>query len=340
MQMTNVNSKTQHCASGSILSNDGNSRKKFIGEMISLGFLSSIFPANALVKPIKDFYDLQNGRIFDTRIHSFLPADPEKLIHKHLEQRFFCVGESHTHPLHHWMQLKMVEALKYGDEERPLAIGLEMFYRQHQEALDRFVFRQGSLEQLKRETNWDQTWGFSFSSYCKIFKFAQRNGIRLVGLNAPSPVIALVGSRGLDKLPPQLKELLPEVDLSNVNHRRRFMSKIQSFGGMHGPLSEERLQHMYEAQTLWDEYMAESASKHLSKTKTQGGRMIILAGTNHIEARDGIPDRITRRIDEPSFTMIPQDVEWTEVGLPAIDKPLDREYGDWIFYTQKQIEDA
>jgi len=316
------------------------SRRQFLSSaLLGSSFLSCSQVAQA--NPTQGFYEVQNQRIFDTSRRSFLPPEPEKLIRNNFDRRVICVGESHTHPLHHRMQLKIIEAFnKINREDQPLAIGLEMFYRQHQNALDKYVFRQGTLDQLKRETDWDRTWGFSFASYCKIFRYAQKNGIRLVGLNAPTQLMALVGRTGLNELPPPVKELLPEVDLTNAKHQTRFMDKMKSFGNLHGPLAEDRLLRMYEIQTLWDEYMADSASKYLENTKEKDGRMIILAGSGHIEQRDGIPDRISRRIGEPSFTVVPQDVDWTDFGLPAIEKPLGREYGDWIFYTERQIEDA
>ena len=67
-------------------------------------------------------------------------------------------AEDHLNPLHHVMQLEMIKAVDALDE-RPFAIGLEMFYRQHQPALDAFVFEDGSFANLKRRTRWKSTWG-------------------------------------------------------------------------------------------------------------------------------------------------------------------------------------
>lgn len=39
-----------------------------------------------------------------------------------------------------------------------LAVGMEMFYRQHQNILDDYVFGAGTLASLKQDTNWDKTW--------------------------------------------------------------------------------------------------------------------------------------------------------------------------------------
>jgi uncharacterized iron-regulated protein len=51
------------------------------------------------------------------------------------------------------------------------------------------------------------------------------------------------------------------------------------------PVSGKAMNNMYEAQTLWDEYMADTAAKYLTK---RGGKMVLLAGSRHIESRDGM----------------------------------------------------
>lgn len=74
----------------------------------------------------------------------------------------------------------------------PLAVGMEMFYRQHQPLLDDFVFGGAdarSLAALKQDTRWDETWGWKLSYYSKILNYARMHGIRLCGLNVPQPVV-------------------------------------------------------------------------------------------------------------------------------------------------------
>lgn len=61
-----------------------------------------------------------------------------------------------------------------------------------QDALDRYIFNHGDMRVLKVETQWDQTWGFDFNQYAKIFHYAREKGIRLVGLNAPQSLLHLI----------------------------------------------------------------------------------------------------------------------------------------------------
>lgn len=75
--------------------------------------------------------------------------------------------------------------------------------------------------------------------------------------NSMYPYLSQVGIAGL---PQRLQEILPEMDLDNKAHRKRFEDAISGFS--HGAgIDAAAMNRMYEAQTLWDEYMAESASR-------------------------------------------------------------------------------
>ncbi len=102
-------------------------------------------------------YDRRRSIIYDTRVGSYLPADPSRFIGSALAKgvpasedapSVIFAGETHTHPLHHLMQYEVIRGVNALDEQ-PVAIGLEMCYRQHQQALDNFVFGDGSFAALK-----------------------------------------------------------------------------------------------------------------------------------------------------------------------------------------------
>ena len=158
-------------------------------------------------------YDRSRAVLFDTRVGSYLPAAPARYIqaalHRDGDPRVIFAGETHTHPLHHLMQYELVRGVNDLDG-KPLAIGLEMCYRQHQPALDAFVFGGGadgggSFSELKKRVKWRKTWGYDINQYAKIFSYARQNGIRLVGLNVPYGMVQMVSNFGLRKLPDELR---------------------------------------------------------------------------------------------------------------------------------------
>ena len=102
-------------------------------------------------------YAKRRSILYDTRAGSFISPDPRAHILSALQRsavdgvlpRVIFAGEEHTHPLHHAMQYELIKAVNEIDDQ-PLMIGLEMCWRQHQRALDAFVFGDGSFEMLAK----------------------------------------------------------------------------------------------------------------------------------------------------------------------------------------------
>ena len=285
------------------------------------------------------WYNPDNERIFDTYHKSYLPARPELYLSKdRLEGRkIIAIGETHTNPLCHRLELDVIRALAINNVQKgqQMAIGLECFFRQHQAALDRFVFSHHDLAVLKAETDWEKSWGYDLNYYAKIFNFASVHGIRLIGLNIPYPVAQLVGEVGLANVPSKLRNLLPNIDLGVVKHREQFEAAIGAFGG-HGTMSSDAFNRMYEVQTLWDEYMAESAAMYSDNNPDD--LLVVIAGVGHVAGRVGIPDRISRRVKEEPFVIVPQSVDWiASSGLPDVALPPTSDDCDWALYTEREL---
>jgi uncharacterized iron-regulated protein len=283
---------------------------------------------------------LGQERIFDTKRKSYLPSHPEKFISKELKsKRVVIMGEVHSNSLDHLLEFRLLSTLAGFYNPNKLAIGLECFYRQHQQALDNFIFDHGSMGKLKEETNWKETWGYDLSNYAKIFNYAYKNKIQLVGLNVPLQVVQYVAYNGLDKIPSSLQSLLPEVDLSNSEHKARFFSAISNADGhsMSNHGDETAMQHIYESQSLWDEYMAESASNFVLKNPSM--LLLVIAGTGHVSGRVGMPDRIKKRIKQDPFVVVPYEVKWNKEGLPDIDVPPSARECDWAWFHAERDND-
>jgi len=294
---------------------------------------------------------LWNERIYDTRKRSFLPAHPEIYLSKEtVGKKVIVVGEIHSNRFHHHCEFEIARAISQNPTTAgKFSIGLECFYRQHQNALDDFIFSHQNFGKLKQDVDWDDAWGYDLNYYAKIFNYAAQNKIRLVGLNVPYAVAKFVGAKGFDALPSSVRQYLPNLDLSNKKHRDQFLEAVGAgHSSSSSSMSSEdqdkdvstststsiQLQHMYEAQTLWDEYMAESASNYVNANPDQ--TLMVIAGAGHVLGRTGIPDRIKRRIGgQAPFVILPQQVQWSSAtGLPEISLPLDTSDADWCWYTE------
>lgn len=280
-------------------------------------------------------YNPQNERIYDTARRSFLPAAAAKKLTSELAGRkVVVIGEVHSNPCHHHCEFEVLRALA-DSNNNDVVIGLECFYRQHQKALDRYVFEHKSIGTLKEETKWDTSWGYDLNYYAKLFQFAKARGIRLLGLNIPYPVAQYVGQEGLEALPDKMKRLIPAIDLDDTKHKNQFMNLIGAGNGGHGAEKSDQLERMYQVQCLWEEYMSQSAADYIEKHPQT--IVCVIAGLGHILGRRGIPNRIKKRVrdDNNPFVIVPQQVDWSvETGLPVIDAPLTVEECDWAWYTE------
>ena len=262
--------------------------------------------------------------IWETETQSFRP--PLTIESALAEKpRVVFVGEQHDDPRHHAVQLTIARCLNFLHRERgrdgPVAIGCEYFQRQQQPILDEFVAgtpATHNLNWLREKTNWERTWGWDFKMYAMLFFWAQKHGVRLVGLNAPEPVVRIVRERSFVQYPELLRILPQRMDLANVAHRVRFENNIASASSSMGrPVPEAAsMQRLYEVQTLWEEYMADSCANHINE---RGGTLVVCAGSAHIEHRDGLPDRVGARLSVQT-ALVPASVRrrrQAEIGLPV-----------------------
>jgi len=268
--------------------------------------------------------------------------------------RVIFTGEKHTSPVHHAFQLEVIKKVDNLDDN-PTIIGLEMLYRQHQPALDAFVFGEpsvggGSLAKLAERTRWESTWGHPIDLYADVFNFARQKKIRLCGLNLPQPIVRMVSEDGLEKLDPQLRNTLPKIDLNDAEHRRRFMEALPN-------LEASKADHYYEAMALWDDYMASSIAHYITPSPKDGAgfdgatlktmpttgkeRMVVLVGSNHVRGRVGIPNRFFRRTGLPSFNIVAWDTDpWEGDKPPEIGSPDLKAEADWVLFTKPPQEEV
>jgi uncharacterized iron-regulated protein len=204
------------------------------------------------------------------------------------------VGEMHTDLGSHVLQLQVIQALF---EENPnLAIGMEMFPRSSQDALDHYI--NGTIDTEKeflKESNYFGVWGFDYRYYRDIIGYAHRNGIPIVGLNIDKTIVSQVFKEGhLDGLDEdQTKAIPPERKLDAPGYRQRLAKAFSSHDKK--TFSPEKIGGFIQAQSIWDETMAESIVDYLTTNPER--RMVVIAGNGHVYKDSAIPSRVARRVD-------------------------------------------
>jgi uncharacterized iron-regulated protein len=226
--------------------------------------------------------------------------------------RVVCVGEDHTNPHHHWVQLQVVRRL--GKQWPHLALGMEMFQRPFQGVLDDYAAHRIDDAALRSRSGWEDRWGYDFNWYRPIIEAALDVHGALVALNAAKELTKQVVHHGLESLPPDERAQVPELDLTDQAHRAWFDALMEGMGGSeaHGkkPQSEPADQkapeggtdgaapempsadRVYLVQVIWDETMADTAAKWLASHADS--RVVLLAGNGHCHD-SAIVNRLKRR---------------------------------------------
>jgi uncharacterized iron-regulated protein len=250
-----------------------------------IAFFSVLGVAEKQSNPI--IYDINHGKVTD--MSDVLPALKQN--------RIIIVGEHHSNRNHHIAQLDVILSLK--DSGVQLAVGLEMFRSDSQQALDRWVAGEVSEEEFQKI--FYDNWGFSWSDYRMIFDYAKKEKIPLIGLNVPRDITRQVSQQGFESLDEAQKG-----KLSNITCRvdKAYMDYIKKAFGTHAH-GNLNFTYFCEAQLVWDNVMAINALEYLKKNPD--AVLVVLTGTGHAR-KDAMPRQIRQR-SEIAYTVILPEVK-------------------------------
>jgi len=211
------------------------------------------------------------------------------------EARIVYLGESHDNPAAHRLQAGVIAYLAKRYPGR-LAIGMEMFTPAQQPALDAWVAGNLTEKAFLKQSHWYTTWHMDFAYYRPILKLAHDLQIPVVGLNASKALAKAIGRNPPEKLSPEQRQQIPELDMSDP-YQRALVAAIYG-GHSAGSARHDGFQRV---QTLWDETMASNIVKYLQSTAGENMRMVVIAGGNHVRNGFGIPKRVFRRLPTSSL---------------------------------------
>jgi len=219
----------------------------------------------------------------------------EGIIDELSKSRVIYVGETHTSLADHILQLRVIEALYARDPN--LVIGMEMFPRTRQVALDQYVLGKGNMDEktFLKESDYFNVWSYDYRYFRDIINFAKANSLPVLGLNLEKKIVSNVFRSGnTDNLDSAALLSLPvERDLDMEGYQQRLLMTYGAhIQGNHG---KGNISGFLQAQALWDETMAENIANYLKSHPDK--RMVVLAGSQHSRKDSGIPPRVKRRID-------------------------------------------
>ena len=239
-------------------------------------------------------------------------------------------GETHNDMGAHILQLQVIQAL--FQEDPNLSVGMEMFPMSSQKVLDEYIDGTIATEkEFLKKSNYFSVWGFDYRYYREIINYARLKGIPLVALNIDKAVVSQVFKEGnLDGLEEDsLDQVPPERDLDVPGYRERLSSAFSAHDAQ--KFTSEKLGGFIQAQSIWDETMADNIVNYLRNHPDK--RMVVIAGNGHVYKDSAIPLRVKRRMDIPQSVVSGFNPETTgrETGYKV----------DYLLYTKSfDIEPA
>lgn len=240
--------------------------------------------------------DLETGR--ETALSGLLPELKQN--------RILLVGEVHDRQAHHDAQLEIIRALHESGAR--VAVGMEMFRKDSQADLDRWV--SGELSPASFRPVYEDNWNFPWPLYGGILEYARKERIPVVGLNVSKGITRQVAKGGFQSLDAKQREALP---LVTCNVDEGYMKYIRESLGLHGH-EGLNLTHFCEAQLVWDKSMAVYALDYLHSHPDT--LMVILTGRGHAQ-KMGIPAQIRKRSGLPLTVILPELSEGLVSGPPS-----------------------
>ena len=213
---------------------------------------------------------------------------------------FILLGEAHNNIAHHLWQLQSL-AMLLGVRNQ-LVIGMEMFPRRVQPALDRWIAGELTESQLLQQTDWNRVWGYDPALYLPILRFARLNRIPLVALNVDRTLISQTGAKGWAAVAPEQREGVGD-PASASDAYRAFLR--QSFE-QHGTAEESAFEHFVEAQLVWDRAFAEALSE-AARTHPQS-IVVGVIGSGHLRFGYGVPHQLRSMGQQNVLVWLPTSV--------------------------------
>jgi len=233
--------------------------------------------------------------------------------------RVVFIGETHNRYDHHLNQLELIRRLHQAEPQ--LVIGVEYFQQPFQQSVDDYIAGRINETEFLRATEYFQRWGYDYRLYAPIFRYAREQRIAVRALNVPTALPSSVAKVGISGLTEQQRAYLPKhIDPADEFYKDRLRKAFQA----HGKKKPGDFDHFVEAQLVWDEGMAEAASIYLNSHPE--ARMVILAGSGHLEFGSGIPKRLQRRTNATTAIVINSD--------DAIANP---HLADYLLFSKKEV---
>lgn len=125
------------------------------------------------LKAYRQDYDLEFNKKWQA-------SHREELLHNVQGARLVLMGDFHALQQSQKAHLRILKQLP---EKTPMVLGLECFEAEDQAHLDKFLQGKGGEREFLKSVRWHEKWGFPWENYKPLLRWAQKNKVKVYGLN-------------------------------------------------------------------------------------------------------------------------------------------------------------
>jgi uncharacterized iron-regulated protein len=224
----------------------------------------------------------------------------EDIVNQNPDTDVFIIGEAHDNYQCHTWQRDFIEAL-YKQYPK-IIVGFEFFWREDNPILEQWRKGQITEDEVIKKTGWYERGAQHYGYTRLVMDVIKKYQVKTIGLNVPRSILHIVSRKGYDQLSAEEKILFPTLNIPNPEHEY-FIKAIFGTFAAQVPMW---FTNMYAAQKCWDVVMAESMRELLAKKEYNGYKGVIIAGSNHVAYKLGIPFRYQKAAPQAKITtMVP-----------------------------------
>lgn len=236
------------------------------------------------------------------------------------------IGDHHSENDLHTNIGKLIKDL--SDAGTKVKLANEWFYPSDNKILEAFTSEDINETEFLKKIKWKKRFKYyEYDSFRPMYEAVKETQGKLYGINLSKAQRKKISDQNLSGMSENEKLFNARLDINVSAHQGLVMPYLSH---CHAPKKDESLdectKRMYKVQVAWDTKMALESYK-LSQTLEENEKLIIFAGSMHIENRLGIPLRFSRLSNLPTATIIPAEQR---------RQNLEHGLGDFVILYQKK----
>ncbi len=200
----------------------------------------------------------------------------EEMIDMFIKADVIYLGEIHSKKEIHEFQLEVIKAIY--EREPYIAIAMEMFQAPFQEPIDKYIECEIDEEKMLELTEYKKRWKFNVDLYNDIWRFAKKEGIRIIAMNIPSELLKEIREKGLENID---SEYIPEKIYKPQDTYKKLLFQVLKSHKV------KDVKRFFDIQMAWDNGMALNLHKALWSGEYE--KIIAIVGFGHVYLGHGIP---------------------------------------------------